>query len=98
MEDSAEREEGFPDEDVRASMDNARLQSEHRLDELPPATRKQMDELRKRALAEGASPSIAWIYFESPDWTWQNECGRAGWLLYDPESGKQHEFLMELMN
>lgn len=98
MEDSAERDEGFPDEDVRASMGNARLQSEHRLDELPPDLLKEMNQLRERVLSEGAGPSTAWIYFESPGWTWENLCGRAGWLLYDPESGEQYEFLIEVMS
>lgn len=93
-----ELDEGFPDEDVRVSMDNARLQREHRLEELPPDLLKEMNKMRERVLSEGASPSTKWIYFESPEWTWENLCGRAGWLLYDPDAGKQHEFYVEVMN
>lgn len=91
-------ERNLPDEDVRASIADQQLQREHRLEDLHAASRNQMEAMKSRALAQGASPRTEWIYFESPQNTWEGLCGRAGWLLYDPESRKQYEFLLEVIS
>ena len=85
-------------EDVEASLQDSRLQAAHDLSELDEKLRHQLRARREEVLEEGASESTQWIYFSSPDWTWEQLCGREGWLLYDPKSKHQHGFLMTLMN
>lgn len=92
-------EDRFPSEDVEASIADTALQQEHADDAATdPRLRESLEHVRARALREGASERAEWIYFCSPAWTWQSECGREGWLLYDPETGAQHAFLMTAMN
>jgi hypothetical protein len=88
----------YPAEDVQASANDAELQSTHRIEDLPTEQRDYLDELRADALARGASMDSEWIFFASPAWTWERECGREGWLLYDRKTGEQHSFLMTAMN
>ena len=69
-------EQEFPWEDIEASRKNKGLQQKHPLAEA----------LLYRAAAKGcpscgaASGELAWIYFESPPWTWEALCGRAVWI------------------
>lgn len=51
-------DEGFPDEDVRASMADRQLQQEHRLEDLDDASRSEMEAMKSRALAPGAGPCL----------------------------------------
>ncbi|MCB8971483.1 MAG: hypothetical protein M9964_08630 [Solirubrobacterales bacterium] len=92
------REPIFPPEDVAASIADGSLQGRHRTTELDPGIQSDMEEARQRVVAEGASPLTRWIYFSSPSWTWEQLCGREGWLLYDPESERQFQFVMTVMN
>jgi hypothetical protein len=68
------------------------LQQEHSDDATDPRIRESLEYLRVQALGDGASERARWIYFCSPPWTWDQECGREGWLLYEPETGAQHAF------
>lgn len=74
------------------------MQRAKALDSLDPGEREFREQLRQNAIGEGASEETKWLYFRSPEWTWQQECGREGWLLYDPASKKQYAFLMTAMN
>lgn len=38
------------------------------------------------------------LYFSSPDWTWQELCGRAGDMLICPQCHKQKDFFLRIMN
>jgi hypothetical protein len=42
--------------------------------------------------------ALTWIYFASPGWTWEQLCGRAGWLLVCKPCHLQVEFYLEAMN
>jgi hypothetical protein len=42
--------------------------------------------------------AMDWVYVRSPGVTWQNLCGREGWLGYCPEHGKQMCFVLIRMN
>lgn len=88
----------FPPEDVATSLDDSSLQDEHRVGELDPGLRSRLEKAQQDAVAEGASASTRWIYFSSPPWTWEQLCGREGWLLYAPATKEQLEFVMTVMN
>lgn len=65
-------------------------------------------ELQNAALQEsphthdGACPRcqrpLNWIYFSSPPWTWEQLCGRAGWLSLCDPCHLQVKFDLVLMN
>ena len=42
--------------------------------------------------------ALTWIYFESPEWTWQHLCGRAGWLTVCDDCRVQVQFFLEFIN
>ena len=93
-----ETEEIFPVEDVEASLQDTSLQAANSFSELESELRRDLEAARTRAVEAGASQATRWIYFSSPDWTWQRLCGREGWLLYDPETKTQLDFVMTVMN
>jgi DNA-directed RNA polymerase subunit RPC12/RpoP len=41
---------------------------------------------------------VIWIYFKSPEWTWENLCGRAGPLAICPKCASQVKFVCCVMN
>jgi hypothetical protein len=41
---------------------------------------------------------LTWIYFHSPEWTWQHLCGRAGWMTVCDTCHLQTGFFLEIMN
>jgi hypothetical protein len=88
----------FPADDVEASRRNKQLQRDHPLEGLDFATRQTMEQARQKAQRSGSGAGIQWVYFRSPPWTWEALCGREGWLLFDPDSGAQHQFLLTVMN
>jgi hypothetical protein len=87
--------EPFP---IEASAADRGLQRWHSLEDLDAEQRAWYDEIRRETITQGASERTRWIYFRSPDWTWGQECGREGWLLYDGEARTQHAFLMTAMS
>jgi hypothetical protein len=44
------------------------------------------------------SQKLLWIKFRSPDWTWEEWCGREGPLSICPKCNIQVQFIMTLMN
>ena len=47
----------------------------------------------------GRPPSdLTWVYFSSPAWTWQQLCGRAGWLVVCKPCHMQVDFFLDRMN
>ncbi len=44
------------------------------------------------------SKKFKWIYFDSPGWTWQQLCGRAGPMSICSDCGCLVEFICEIMN
>lgn len=95
--DSREELEIFPREDVEACMNDEKLQRGMET-ESPFLPTPEMETSRLGAIRAGAPDRIRWIYFESPPWTWERLCGRAGWLLVDPETLDQFDFSMTIMN
>jgi hypothetical protein len=79
----------FPLEHVIACLRDDRLQSRYSL-----AAAK---ERYKGSIAERIEDAV-WFYFESPAWTWENLCGRAGWLVVAKEPPRQVAFFLEIMN
>jgi hypothetical protein len=41
---------------------------------------------------------LTWVYFSSPAWTWQQLCGRAGWLVVCKPCRLQTDFFLDQMN
>ncbi len=80
----------FPWEDVdacRLDAERQRLQAE--------AYKKRDLEIK---LCPACQKSAQWVWFESPPWTWQKLCGRAGWLAVCDECHLQIAFHLVLMN
>lgn len=92
-------EELFPIADIEASRADRRLQAEHSLGEARGTLGAQLQEAEALTLLRGVSPQgLEWIYFRSPDWTWTKSCGREGWLLWEPQTRKQHAFIATVVN
>jgi hypothetical protein len=92
-------EDFIPIEDVEASIQDSALQRSNRVEDLDGAFRADLEGIRRAAVADRAAPESArWVYFSSPAWTWQQLCGREGWLLFDETTRTQHAFLMTVMN
>jgi hypothetical protein len=79
----------FPVEHIIACLRNDGLQSRHSLAEARERYGKQ--------LAEPVE-NVVWFYFESPAWTWDNLCGRAGWMVVAKEPMREVAFFVEIMN
>jgi hypothetical protein len=78
-----------PVEDVITCLRDDRLQSRHSL-----AAAK---ERYKADIAEPMENTV-WFYFESPALTWENLCGRAGWMIIAKEPPREIAFFVEVMN
>ena len=79
----------FPLEHIIACLRDDGLQSRHSL--------KNALERYKDRLAEFVEKTV-WFYFESPAWTWENFCGRAGWMVVSKEPMREAAFFLEIMN
>ena len=80
----------FPWEDV----DACRVDSERQ--RLKAEAHKKPDLETK--LCPACQKPAEWIWFDSPPWTWEKLCGRAGWLALCDNCHLQVEFQMVLMN
>jgi hypothetical protein len=94
----------FPIKDVAASRSDTELQAEHAPD-LPHAKERLTQRLARTSddaprcgCCQRSADDLLWVYFRSPEWTWENACGRAGWLLICPVSDDHVEFMLESMN
>jgi hypothetical protein len=79
----------FPLEHIIACLRDYRLQARHSLAEAMERYGEQLAEPVENA---------AWFYFRSPDWTWENLCGRAGWMVVAKEPPQEVAFFLEIMN
>ena len=79
----------YPVEDVIACLRNDGLQSRHSLAEALKRYQAAVSEPVEDAL---------WFYFESPAWTLQNLCGRAGWMVVAKEPPREVAFFLEIMS
>jgi hypothetical protein len=67
----------FPWDDVRAAQQDAALQAEFDFAEIKREYRAQAQPCPQ---CGNAADALTWLYFSSPEWTWQHLCGRAGIL------------------
>ena len=81
------REGFFPWEDVDACRGKVHTR-----------TPKPLDRARNCPQCAQAPAQLTWIYFESPAWTWQNMCGRAGWMTVCDDCRLQTQFFLETLN
>ena len=88
-------ENGFPWDDVTAARKNALLQRKY-----PIAKGKDSHLPQAKGCPKCAArpEHLAWFYFESPKWTWDNLCGRAGWMTVCDACHAQVDFFLEAMN
>ena len=78
----------FPLEHIIACMQDDILQARHRL----------ADTERYQGSLSEPPENVVWVYFKSPAWTWENLCGRAGWLVITKEPPREVAFFLEIMN
>lgn len=89
----------FPVDDVRAAAADGRLQASKRraYRDIPGFFDDLLGDVLERE--PGVDLSMAeWVWFTSPEWTWAALCGRAGWMLWNPETGEQFHFHCEVIN
>lgn len=79
----------YPLEHVIACLRGDTLQARHSLGD---ALGRYKDRL-----AEPVEYAV-WFYFQSPAWTWENLCGRAGWMAVAKEPPREIAFFVEIMN
>lgn len=88
-------EERFPWQDADAARKNTRLQRRHDVSE---AHEHYLSAARSCPRCAAAPGELTWFYFESPKWTWENLCGRAGWMTVCDPCRVQVDFFMEVLN
>ena len=76
----------FPRQDVENCRFDVALQARH--DAFLARSRHQ-SESRDCFGCGRFAEELEWIYFQSPVWTWTQQNGRAGWLLYCPQCDNQ---------
>lgn len=92
---SREATEIFPWKDVRAAQADSVLQADH-----PTDTGIERYSAGAQPCPECGTPPafLTWFYFESPPWTWEKLCGRAGWMTLCEWCERQVDFFIEVMN
>lgn len=78
--------ETYPEDEVAGCAADEALQSGNRLKDGDPL-RGDLDRRRQACIDAGADERIEWIYFRSPEWTWEALCGRGG--MAAPGSGER---------
>lgn len=91
----SEEREIFPWPDVTASRDDKDLQGTQ-----SPEKARETYLQRANPCSECQTPPehLAWAYFSSPSSTWENLCGRAGWMTICDWCERQVDFFMEVMS
>jgi hypothetical protein len=88
-------EEPLPTEDIEVSRRDRRLQRRMRA----KVDRARQEEPNVTCPGCGATgDGLARFYFESPPWTWEHQCGRAGVVVWCDTCERQVDFLLELIN
>jgi len=90
-----EDDQRFPWEHVEASRNDRRLQKAH---PLTKAKAYYASMAKPCPQCKSAVTNLHWFYFESPDWTWKNECGQAGWMTVCESCHRQIDFFGEVMS
>lgn len=85
----------FPPEDIAAARNDAGLQREH---DAGQGKERYLQQAHKCPTCGTPPEFLEWFYFNSPDWTWRNLCGRAGWMTYCEWCENQVDFFLEIMN
>ncbi len=85
----------FPWPDVDAARNRRRLQEKHEVAAAKDHYRTQAQACPK---CGKAAKDLDWFYSESPAWTWQNLCGRAGWMSVCDDCHLQVDFFLEILN
>lgn len=94
-----EPRELFPLEDVRACADDPdRQRQAWRTSPFPAEWLEGEKRIAEQRFPDACMNSAEWIYFESPDWTWDALCGRAGWILFDRATGDQWAFVATMVS
>jgi hypothetical protein len=88
-------ESHLPWEDVEASRRNRRLQRKHPIEE---GKTHYLANAKPCPKCQTPAEALAWFYFESPNWTWENLCGRAGWLIVCDRCRCQTDFFEEAIS
>lgn len=92
-----ETEDGryYPWEDVRASAEDRHLQADHPRGE---GLGKYAEYADRCPGCHTPPEHLTWVYFRSPDRTWEMLCGRAGWMTVCEWCEVQVDFFLESMN
>lgn len=85
----------FPWEDVRASK---KIWKKQIPDAISEAKGRYLAEANGCPCCEKQADNLTWQYFRSPKWTWEQLCGRAGYLTICENCSRQVEFFCEIMN
>ena len=88
------QEDMCPWDDVDAARNDAELQSEHNAE----SARREYGDGIKCPQCSRSGDQLARFYFSSPAWTWENLCGRAGWMVVCDRCHRQVEFAFDVMN
>jgi hypothetical protein len=90
-----EDDQSFPWPHVEASRHDQQLQKAH-----PISKAKEFYASAAKPCPEcqAAATKLQWFYFQSPEWTWKNECGRAGWMTVCDKCHRQVDFFCDAMN
>jgi hypothetical protein len=82
----------LPLEDIEACVDDEALQREG-IGALDEQMRRGLELLRTETLGNHIDERICWVFFRSPEWSWRQEAGVEGWLLFDHERKEQRAFI-----
>ncbi len=94
--DETKAEDGlYPWSDVQVARSNAKLQRKN-----PVAEGKAefLSHARPCPKCGASAGELAWFYFESPLWTWDQLCGRAGFMTVCDPCHAQVDFFMTMLN
>ena len=86
-------EQPYPWEDIEEARHNRPLQQQHR----PEEAARYRETARPCPKCGRTSKDLAWFYFESPEWTWANLCGRSGWITVCDACHAQVDCFLEVM-
>lgn len=85
----------YPWADVDESRENPNLRP---LKSPEEARQAYLEKAEKCPVCQESAEALSWIYFSSPDWTWERSCGRAGWMVICDECRQQVSFFLERMS
>lgn len=87
--------DAFAWDDIQASRANDALQSEHDASHAKALWAKAAKPCPR---CGGNGDALSWVYFSTPEWTWQKLCGREGWIVVCDSCRQQTDFFLTIMN